>query len=67
MDGKQSGYKVGKEGDEAVSHTEQFVLISTELKGCRFNTERTPDPDAIEAYKAGDEFIVDYVRVYDFE
>ena len=63
VDGRQSGYKVGQQGDEAVSHAEEFVLISTEIKGFRKNN--APDPEALEAWQAGDAFVVDYVRVYD--
>ena len=63
VDGKQSGYKVGKLGDEAVSHAEEFLLVSTEIKGFRKNN--APVPEAIAACEAGDAFIVDYVRVYD--
>ena len=65
IDGKQSGNKVGKVGDEVVSETEEFILVSTELKGFRQNGK--PVPEVIEACAAGDEFTVDYVRVYDFE
>ena len=65
VDGVQSGFKVGSEGDEAVSHAEQFILVSTELKGFRKNG--APDAEVEAAWKAGDEFAVDYVRVYDFE
>ncbi len=65
IDGRQSGYKVGREGDEAVSETEQFILISTELKGFRQNGR--PDPEVEAAWRAGDEFVVDWVRVYDVE
>ena len=63
VDGKQSGYKVGKLGDEVVSETEEFVLVSTELKG--FRKDAKPVPEVLEAYAAGDEFVIDYVRVYD--
>ena len=65
VDGKQSGHKVGQVGDEAVSWTEQFILVTTELKG--FRKYGKPDPEVIEACAAGDEFTVDYVRVYDIE
>ena len=65
IDGKQSGHKVGKLGDEVVSETEEFILVSTELKGFRKNAK--PDPEVIEAHAAGDEFVVDYVRVYDLQ
>jgi beta-glucanase (GH16 family) len=63
VDGRQSGHKVGKAPGEAVSETEQFVLISTELKG--FRKDNAPEKEVAEAYAAGDEFVVDYVRVYD--
>lgn len=63
VDGKQSGYKVGNEGDEAVSHAEEFVLISTEIKG--FRKDNKPEPEALQAFEAGDAFVVDFVRVYD--
>jgi beta-glucanase (GH16 family) len=63
VDGRQSGFKVGRGEGEAVSETEQFLLVSTELKGFRKNN--APDPEVEAAYAAGDEFIVDYVRVYD--
>jgi len=65
VDGKQSGYKVGQQGDEAVSWTEQFILVTTELKGFRKNGK--PDPAVAAAQAAGDAFVVDYVRVYDVE
>lgn len=45
---------------EAVSHTEQFILISTECNGYR-NTGKSVLPPGAPA----DSFIVDYVRVYD--
>ena len=63
VDGRQSGFKVGKEGDEVVSETEEFILVSTELKGFRANA--APDPDVEAAYAAGDAFVVDFVRVFD--
>ena len=63
VDGRQSGHKVGKLGDEVVSETEEFILVSTELKG--FRKDAKPTPEAIAAFEAGDEFVVDYVRVYD--
>ena len=63
VDGKQSGYKVGRGDGEVVSETEEFVLLSTELVGYRQND--APDPAVVKAWQAGDEFVVDYVRVYD--
>lgn len=66
VDGQQSGHKVGKEGDEAVSHAAQFILISTEAKWYR-NNRMTGEgaPELEDAWKAGDSFDVDYVRVFD--
>jgi len=63
VDGRQSGYKVGASGDEVVSQVEQFVLLTTELKGCRKGTG--PEPAVADAWAAGDAFEVDFVRVYD--
>ena len=63
IDGRQSGHKVGRGAGEAVSETEEFLLVSTEIKGFRQNG--APEPEIAEACAAGDEFAVDYVRVYD--
>jgi len=63
VDGRQSGHKVGREGDEAVSETEEFILLSTELKSYRQNG--LPDEAVPAAHAAGDAFEVDFVRVYD--
>ncbi|MBQ8231702.1 MAG: glycoside hydrolase family 16 protein [Lachnospiraceae bacterium] len=59
VDGKQSGVKCSK----AVSHTEQFILLFTECYGHR----NLMGYDAKKDYKSGarDEFVVDYVRVFD--
>lgn len=59
IDGVEDGRITDK-----ISHTEQFVLISTETRGYRFEDHR-PTAEAYEAAKAGDKFFVDYVRVYD--
>ena len=71
IDGVQRGEKVGrgknhKGLDEAVSQVPEFILITTEPKLYRANrmTGRGV-PELQDAWKAGDEFIVDYVRVYD--
>lgn len=62
VDGVQSGRKL----TEAVSHTEEFILIGTEVVGYRkyvpgiykgYEMQTVPD----------DAFVVDYVRVFDFE
>jgi len=63
VDGKQSGHKVGAVGVEVVSQVEQFILLTTELKGYRQGTG--PDPEVAGAFAAGDAFVVDFVRVYD--
>lgn len=51
---------------KAVSHVPEFVLVTTEAKWYRNNRmtgKGVPELDA--AAKAGDEFVVDYVRIYD--
>ena len=66
IDGKQRGPKLGNGGREAVSQTEEFILISTEAKWFRNNRMTGKGvPELEEAVAAGDEFLVDYVRVYD--
>ena len=68
IDGKQHGPKVGQGEGEAVSQTEEFVLLTTEAKwyrNDRMTGKGVPELDAAAA--AGDEFVVDYVRVYDIE
>ena len=59
MDGKQCGKKLSK----AVSETEQFILLFTECQGHR----TIPGYDNIVEFGSGlkDEFVVDYVRVFD--
>ena len=68
IDGRQHGPKVGQGEGEAVSQTEEFVLLTTEAKWYR-NDHMTGKgvPELEAAAKAGDEFLVDYVRVYDIE
>lgn len=64
IDGKEDGHS-----DKLVSHTPEFVLITTEVNGYRKfneNGEATFTPEAVEAAKKGDTFLVDYVRVFDF-
>lgn len=64
INGKQNGEKVGMGPNEAVSHTEQFILISTEAKGFRAKKQKA-DSNLEASAAAGDSFDVDYVRVYD--
>ena len=66
VDGRRHGPKVGCAKGEAVSQTEEFILISTEAKYYRNNHmtgKAAPELEASAA--AGDAFVVDYVRVYD--
>ena len=66
VDGKQSGFKVGAQGDEAVSQTEEFLLVTTEVQHYRQNRMTGKAHPGLEAAAAaGDAFLVDYVRVYD--
>ena len=60
VDGVQDGEKI----TEPVSHIPQFVLISTEVNGYRLPGCKATD-EAWVAAKAGDVFVVDYVRVFD--
>ena len=65
VDGRQHGPKVGRGEGESVSQTEEFVLLTTEAKWYRRNDKPVPELEAAAA--AGDEFLIDYVRVYDIE
>ena len=66
VDGRRHGPKVGRGPGEAVSETEVFVLISTEAKDYRQKRMTGPAvPELEPAWAAGDEFLVDYVRVFD--
>ena len=57
IDGKEDGHI-----DTCVTSRPEFILISTEPKGYR-NDDHKPIKEAYES--VGDEFIVDYVRVFD--
>ena len=66
------GYSIYVDGrfrgknSQAVSHIPEFVLISTECKWYRNNRMTGKGvPELKAAAAANDEFIVDYVRVYD--
>ena len=60
VDGKQDGETI----PAPVSHVPQFILLSTEVNGYRSSTHTATD-EARAAAKAGDTFVVDYVRVFD--
>ena len=60
IDGVEDGRSSGP-----VSHTPQFILISTEVQGYRRRGFNRAAEEAKEAI--GDTFVVDYVRVFDFE
>lgn len=60
IDGKQSGEKV----NQAVSHTEQFILLSCECKGYR-ETGTANEELLSFGLKEPDCFTVDHVRVFD--
>ena len=57
VDGKESWHV-----DGPVSETEQFILVSTECMGYRTEEEK---PCTEVQGSAPDEFVVDYVRVFD--
>lgn len=61
VDGKEDGRV-----DKNVSGAPTFILISTEVKGYRYQDHR-PTDEAVQTAKIGDEFLVDYVRVFDIK
>ena len=68
IDGRQKGHKVGKGEGEDVSHVPQFLLLSCECQ--EYRTKRmtgNADPRLAESYAKGDDFVVDFVRVYALE
>ena len=42
----------------------EFILISTEVRGYR-KEAHTAEPEAREAFEAGDTFLVDHIRVFE--
>lgn len=68
IDGRQHGEKSDPKRGEAVSACPQFILISTECQWYRQNRMTGRAVVELEdAWKANDDFVVDYVRVYDIE
>ncbi|MBE6596344.1 MAG: glycosyl hydrolase family protein [Ruminococcaceae bacterium] len=61
IDGEEDGVITDK-----LSDTDEFILISTETDGYR-NEDHRPTEEAIQAAKAGDKFVVDFVRVFDIK
>lgn len=61
IDGEEDGVIT-----DYISHTEEFILISTETRGYRFENHR-PTEEAVATAKAGDQFLVDHVRVFDIQ
>ena len=51
---------------EHLSHTEEFILISTEAKGYR-HEDHLPTEEAKATARVGDQFLVDHVRVFDIK
>lgn len=49
-----------------LSHTEEFILISTEAKGYR-HEDHLPTAEAKATARVGDQFLVDHVRVFDIK
>ena len=58
IDGREDGHI-----DQYVSKRPQFILLSTEVRGYRFENHQ-PTPESYEVI-GKDAFIVDYVRVFD--
>lgn len=52
--------------DDLISHTPEFILISTEMRGYR-NKDHMPTEQVFAAAAAGDTFLVDHVRVFDLK
>ena len=66
VDGRRSGMKVGSGPGEDVSQVPEFILVSTECKMFRANRGTgKQDPDLEAALAAGDDFVIDHVRVFD--
>lgn len=64
VDGLQNGFKVGAGAGEAVSHTEQFILLSCECMNYRWGGKPSGELEEL-AFPNNDCFTVDHVRVFD--
>ena len=66
----ETGYTFYIDGEENGKITDfltarpEFILISTEVRGYR-REHHSFEPEALEAYKAGDTFLVDHIRVFE--
>lgn len=66
VDGRRHGEKTDPAKGEAVSHVPEFILISTECQWYRNNRMTgTAVAELEESARLGDDFVVDFVRVYD--
>ena len=66
VDGRRDGEKRGIATGDAVSQVPEFILISTECQWYRNNRMTGKAVDELEeSARLGDDFVVDYVRVYD--
>ena len=66
VDGRRDGEKVGLAQGKPVSQVPEFVLISTECQWYRNNRMTGKAVKELEeSARLGDDFVVDYVRVYD--
>ena len=71
VDWSRSGYVFYVDGVESyrmespVSDTEQFIMLSTECEGYRNKDWAMTPADTVKNIKLPDDFLVDFVRVYD--
>ena len=66
IDGRRDGEKRGTATRDAVSQVPEYILISTECQWYRNNRMTGKAVDVLEeSARLGDDFVVDYVRVYD--
>ena len=66
VDGRRHGEKTGLAQGMPVSHVPEFILVSTECMWYRRDRMTGKGvADLEDAVAAGDDFVIDYVRVYD--